>query len=116
VLITAAFGGRPGMMFALCKLGKFIRMVPHSVMLGFVNGLAIVIFIAQFGHFKLPGADGVAMWMSGPNWEPAYRSPPPFRAGSAACRSHALQRRCILPCEHSNNYKKLAISIKVAVI
>lgn len=33
------------------KLGKFIRMVPHSVMLGFVNGLAIVIFMAQFSQF-----------------------------------------------------------------
>ncbi len=33
------------------KLGKFIRMVPHSVMLGFVNGLAIVIFLAQFSQF-----------------------------------------------------------------
>lgn len=51
--------------FALCKLGKFIRMVPHSVMLGFVNGLALVIFMAQFGHFKMPGADGAPAWMSG---------------------------------------------------
>jgi sulfate permease, SulP family len=51
--------------FALCKMGKFIRMVPHSVMLGFVNGLALVIFMAQFGHFKTPGADGVPVWMSG---------------------------------------------------
>jgi sulfate permease, SulP family len=51
--------------FALCKLGKFIRMVPHSVMLGFVNGLALVIFMAQFGHFQTPGADGVPVWMSG---------------------------------------------------
>jgi len=34
------------------KLGKFIRMVPHPVMLGFVNGLAIVIFLAQLGQFK----------------------------------------------------------------
>ncbi len=33
-------------------LGKFIRLVPHSVMLGFVNGLAIVIFLAQLGQFK----------------------------------------------------------------
>jgi len=33
------------------KLGKFIRMVPHPVMLGFVNGLAIVIFLAQLGQF-----------------------------------------------------------------
>lgn len=48
------------LLFAACKLGKFIRMVPHSVMLGFVNGLAIVIFVAQFGHFKVGG-----QWMSG---------------------------------------------------
>ncbi len=33
-------------------LGKFIRLVPHSVMLGFVNGLAVVIFLAQLGQFK----------------------------------------------------------------
>lgn len=47
-------------LFALARLGKFIRMVPHPVMLGFVNGLAIVIFVAQFEHFKTGGA-----WMSG---------------------------------------------------
>lgn len=35
----------------ILKLGKFIRMVPHPVMLGFVNGLAIVIFLAQLGQF-----------------------------------------------------------------
>jgi SulP family sulfate permease len=35
-------------------LGKFIRLVPHPVMLGFVNGLAIVIFLAQLGQFKTP--------------------------------------------------------------
>ena len=39
--------------FGLLKFGKFIRMVPHPVMLGFVNGLAIVIFLAQMGHFKV---------------------------------------------------------------
>jgi len=48
-------------LFALARLGKFIRMVPHPVMLGFVNGLAIVIFVAQFEHFKAGG-----QWMSGP--------------------------------------------------
>jgi SulP family sulfate permease len=46
-------------------LGKFIRMVPHPVMLGFVNGLAIVIFIAQLGQFKTADADGVMQWMQG---------------------------------------------------
>lgn len=47
------------LLFGALRLGKFIRMVPHSVMLGFVNGLAIVIFLAQFGHFKMDGA-----WMA----------------------------------------------------
>jgi len=46
-------------------LGKFIRMVPHPVMLGFVNGLAIVIFLAQLSSFQIPGADGDMQWMSG---------------------------------------------------
>jgi len=40
------------------RLGKFIRMVPHPVMLGFVNGLAIVIFLAQLGQFGVPGDTG----------------------------------------------------------
>ncbi|MFE8424868.1 SulP family inorganic anion transporter [Tenacibaculum sp. ZH5_bin.1] len=34
------------------KLGKLVRLIPHPVMMGFVNGLAIVIFIAQLGMFK----------------------------------------------------------------
>ncbi len=38
-------------LFGWFKLGKFIRLVPHSVMLGFVNGLAIVIFVSQFEMF-----------------------------------------------------------------
>ncbi len=44
------------------RLGKFIRMVPHPVMLGFVNGLAIVIFLAQLGQFGTPGEAG---WLAG---------------------------------------------------
>lgn len=46
------------------RLGKFIRIVPHPVMLGFVNGLAIVIFLAQLQHFQID-IDGVKTWMSG---------------------------------------------------
>ena len=93
-LITAVFGGRPGMisgatgalavgMVALVaqhgveylfatvvlmgimqvlagvfRLGKFIRLVPHPVMLGFVNGLAIVIFLAQLKQFEVPAEHG----------------------------------------------------------
>jgi sulfate permease, SulP family len=48
------------------KLGKFIRLVPEPVIFGFVNGLAIVIFLAQFGQFKIPATDGTgAEWISG---------------------------------------------------
>ncbi len=47
------------------RLGKFIRMVPHPVMLGFVNGLAIVIFLAQLGQFKVMGEGGSLEWLSG---------------------------------------------------
>jgi len=50
----------------LLRLGKYIRMVPYPVMLGFVNGLAIVIFLAQLQHFQIPTADGGREWMSGP--------------------------------------------------
>ncbi|WP_444998369.1 SulP family inorganic anion transporter [Aliikangiella sp. IMCC44359] len=47
------------------KLGMFIRMVPYPVMLGFVNGLAIVIFLAQLGQFEVRNAEGMKEWMSG---------------------------------------------------
>jgi len=100
-LITAAIGGRPGMisgatgalavvmvalvaqhgvqyLFATVVLmgilqllagalrwGKFIRMVPHPVMLGFVNGLAIVIGLAQLEQFKTTNEMGVSQWIGG---------------------------------------------------
>ncbi len=47
------------------KLGKFIRLVPYPVMLGFVNGLAIVIFLAQLGQFKILDNLGNHVWMQG---------------------------------------------------
>ena len=62
---TVVLMGVLQILFAVAKLGKFIRMVPHPVMLGFVNGLAIVIFLAQFGHFKTVAADGTTTWLSG---------------------------------------------------
>ncbi len=104
-LITAVFGGRPGMisgatgalavvmvslvaqhgveyLFATVVLmgaiqiavgvlrwGKFIRLVPHPVMLGFVNGLAIVIFLAQLTQFQVPGtAEAAGHGMAGGEW------------------------------------------------
>ena len=66
---TVVLMGLLQILFAVAKLGKFIRMVPHPVMLGFVNGLAIVIFLAQFGHFKTVAEDGTTSWMSG---QPLY--------------------------------------------
>ncbi len=49
----------------LFRLGKFIRLVPHPVMFGFVNGLAIVIFLAQLDQFKYEDANGVMQWLTG---------------------------------------------------
>ena len=104
-LITAVFGGRPGMIsgatgalavvmvslvaihgveylfvtvvlmgliqiiVGIMRWGKFIRLVPHPVMLGFVNGLAIVIFLAQMGQFQVPGsAEGGGHGMANGEW------------------------------------------------
>ncbi|MEJ2680684.1 MAG: SulP family inorganic anion transporter [Gammaproteobacteria bacterium] len=47
------------------RLGKYIRMVPHPVMLGFVNGLAIVIFLAQLSQFMIKNDAGVWAYMQG---------------------------------------------------
>ncbi|TWT35076.1 C4-dicarboxylic acid transporter DauA [Thalassoglobus neptunius] len=49
----------------LFGLGKLIRMVPHSVELGFVNGLAIVIGLAQLGSFKTLSGSGELVYLSG---------------------------------------------------
>ena len=62
---TVVLMGLLQVLFAAAKLGKLIRLVPYPVMLGFVNGLAIVIFLAQFTHFKVSDASGVVTWMSG---------------------------------------------------
>ena len=51
------------------RWGKFIRLVPHPVMLGFVNGLAIVIFLAQLTQFKVPGSvESTGHGMGGGDW------------------------------------------------
>ncbi|MEN8785797.1 MAG: SulP family inorganic anion transporter [Akkermansiaceae bacterium] len=44
-------------LFGVARLGRFIRLVPHPVMMGFVNGLAIVILLGQFDFFKMPNPD-----------------------------------------------------------
>ncbi|GLX84349.1 sodium-independent anion transporter [Thalassotalea loyana] len=62
---TVVLTGVLQILAGIFKLGKFIRLVPHPVMLGFVNGLAIVIFLAQLGQFKVPDDNGVMVWMQG---------------------------------------------------
>ncbi|MET0024255.1 MAG: SulP family inorganic anion transporter [Sedimenticola sp.] len=52
-------------LIGMLKLGKFIRMVPYPVMLGFVNGLAIVIFLAQLKSFQVEDTAGQAQWLQG---------------------------------------------------
>ena len=62
LFITVVLMGILQIAAGVFKLGKFIRMVPHPVMLGFVNGLAIVIFLAQLGQFGEAGQPG---WLDG---------------------------------------------------
>ncbi len=47
------------------RLGKFIRIVPYPVMIGFVNGLAIVIFLAQLGQFQVKVGEEEMAWLPG---------------------------------------------------
>ena len=51
-------------MAGVLKLGKFVRLIPHPVMMGFVNGLAIVIFLSQLGMFKKQ-IGGEKVWLQG---------------------------------------------------
>lgn len=60
LLATVLLSGALMILFGALRLGKLVRMVPHPVMMGFVNGLAIVIAMAQLAHFK----DGHA-WLTG---------------------------------------------------
>lgn len=57
LLLTLILVGIIQMLAGVLKLGKFVRLIPHSVMMGFVNGLAIVIFISQLGMFKTADKD-----------------------------------------------------------
>lgn len=62
IFATVVLAGIIQTLAGLFKLGKFIRLVPHPVMYGFVNGLAIVIFMSQLAQFKVLGTD---TWLSG---------------------------------------------------
>lgn len=65
IFATVVLAGLIQMAAGLLRLGKFIRLVPHPVMFGFVNGLAIVIFLAQLDQFKIKNASGIMEWMTG---------------------------------------------------
>ena len=66
LFITLLIVGAIQISAGIFKLGKFVRLIPHPVMMGFVNGLAIVIFLSQLGLFK-ENINGEMQWMSGDN-------------------------------------------------
>lgn len=57
-------GGILQLFVGLFKLGKFVRLIPQPVMYGFLNGLAVIIFMAQVAQFKTV-ENGVTVWMQG---------------------------------------------------
>lgn len=64
LFLTVILMGFIQILAGVFKLGKFVRLIPHPVMMGFVNGLAIVIFLSQLGMFKTSSEDGL-VWMQG---------------------------------------------------
>lgn len=64
VFAAVALAGAIQILIGLFKLGKFIRLVPQPVMYGFVNGLAVIIFMAQLEQFKTV-VGGHEAWLSG---------------------------------------------------
>lgn len=65
IFATVVLAGLIQMATGFLRLGKFIRLVPQPVMFGFVNGLAIVIFMAQLDQFKVGSLETGLQWMSG---------------------------------------------------
>ncbi|KAA0128895.1 SulP family inorganic anion transporter [Chryseobacterium sp. SN22] len=62
---TVILAGILQMLVGIFKWGKFVRLIPQPVMYGFLNGLAVIIFMAQVEQFKITGADGITSWMQG---------------------------------------------------
>ncbi|WP_027000732.1 SulP family inorganic anion transporter [Eisenibacter elegans] len=61
IFATVILAGLLQVSAGVLRLGKFMRLVPHSAVFGFVNGLAIIIFISQFDQFK----DASGVWLRG---------------------------------------------------
>lgn len=69
VFAAVLLAGILQILVGVLKLGKFIRLVPQPVMYGFVNGLAVIIFMAQIQQFKITTATGSMAWLTGtPLW------------------------------------------------
>ena len=64
LFLTVILMGLIQILAGVFKLGKFVRLIPHPVMMGFVNGLAIVIFLSQLGMFKTT-VGGEKVWLEG---------------------------------------------------
>lgn len=65
VFATVVLAGLMQILAGVLRLGKLIRLVPHSVIFGFVNGLAIIIFMSQLDQFKTLNQAGELVWMTG---------------------------------------------------
>lgn len=65
VFATVVLAGIIQVLAGVFRLGKLMRLVPHSVIFGFVNGLAIIIFMSQLDQFKVPNENGELKWMTG---------------------------------------------------
>ncbi|MBW3130881.1 SulP family inorganic anion transporter [Hymenobacter profundi] len=65
IFATVILAGSLQVVAGVLRLGKFIRLVPHSVMFGFVNGLAIIIFLSQLVQFQTVDAAGGHHWLTG---------------------------------------------------
>jgi SulP family sulfate permease len=61
IFATVVLAGLIQISAGLLRLGKFMRLVPHPVIFGFVNGLAIIIFMSQLDQFK----DAQGAWLTG---------------------------------------------------
>ena len=64
LFLTVILMGMIQFLAGVFKLGKFVRLIPHPVMMGFVNGLAIVIFLSQLGMFTQQ-VNGEKVWLEG---------------------------------------------------
>ncbi len=65
VFATVILAGVLQILVGILRLGKLMRLVPHPVIFGFVNGLAIIIFMSQLSQFTTDSTDPNAPWMQG---------------------------------------------------